>query len=281
MSNVEHISIFEKVKNYKSDPITEFYKILNFLHDQKCTNHLSAQDILDEYYYLCAPLSNVYPTYDECVLSNTKNISRYRNGDYYLLNNEDRDIVLDDFLTYCEIILHCFYVLDDDGSLREYYDFDNQSFLRIEAIVKTSLSSLGYCYKVNKEDLFIKISKISPVAESVALFSPPKLKEAIELYLTIRNEDTKNKRLTVHYIIDLLEPTLKKYENQPLVKKVKEYSQLLRHPEINKEKDEYKWFYKNEKKYLDDLFNLCIFVQQYALANDTIKIFDDNKKGNE
>ena len=50
------------------------------------------------------------------------------------------------------------------------------------------------------------------------------------------NRDIKTKEKYLHDFIDLLEPTIKRYAYQPLIKKTKEYVQPLRHQRQKRKK---------------------------------------------
>lgn len=116
---------------------------------------------------------------------------------------------------------------------------------------------------------------INPIAEVISVESSNDISNAIMGFLG--NRDIKTKEKYLHDFIELLEPTIKRYADQPLIKKIKEYVQLLRHPEAKKEEENYKWYFNNKKKYINKIFELCLFVQQYDLAKNTVKEFEDNK----
>ena len=79
-------------------------------------------------------------------------------------------------------------------------------------------------------------------------------------------------------MIDLLEPELKKYENQDKIGLIKSYCQIMRHPETKGKEKQYQWFMNNPDKYLDDVFELCIYVLQYDIINTTLKQFTENTR---
>ncbi len=52
----------------------------------------------------------------------------------------------------------------------------------------------------------------------------------------------------------------------------------MRHPETKGKQEQYQWFMNNLDKYLDEVFELCIYVLQYDIANATLKQFTENTK---
>ena len=187
--------------------------------------------------------------------------------------------MLDDFLTYCQIISTCLVYLDKNinAILNNHYcnTIDNKVVDQFTELIVHSLKSFNYECVLNKDNLNIDIKAINPIAEVVASESSNDISNAITGYLG--NRDIKTKEKYLHDFIDLLEPALKKYSDQSLIKKIKEYIQLLRHPEIKKEENKYEWYFNNKRKYIDKLFELCLLVQQYDLSKSIVAEFENNK----
>lgn len=277
---MEHKSIFEKIKNYKSDPITEYNKIYKYISETYVGGNYSLFDKLSKIFESSSGLSSYYLDLDECIDKNTSKLLFYRAFSFDTIPNPIKEEINEEFLNFCEIILFLtlkLFELVSIGAINSVYNVD--ALQRCVDIVTVSLKCFNYRFEKDENaDGGIKLMKINPEAEAVSKVSPPNIKAAIETYLGIRNSDVEGKKNTIHVLIDLLEPSLKKHENQSTIGKIKMYSQLLRHPELNKDKDEYKWFYKDISAYLDDMFNLCIFVQQYVVTSQIVDKFDNKRK---
>ncbi len=212
----------------------------------------------------------------------TTSIEENKNYPFSCLSDNSKKSVLDDFLNYCEALSHivCF-------SLKTIGESNNnrqsqcivRSFKGLLSVVKTSLKSMGFKLIVLDENsLETRAIKINPQAEFVAAHSPQNIRETIICYLATRDGDVTAKENELHHLIDLLEPTFNKYQEKP-ISDIKGYTQLLRHPEVKKNETGYKWFYddKNKEKYLDDLFSMCVFVEQYQLVKENLKVFKERK----
>jgi len=174
-----------------------------------------------------------------------------------------------------------FYVTIDsypDLNQLNYY-LEKDTFIQFLEIISTSLKSMNFKIEIVNEEIGdVKIIKDNPEAECVAKQSPKNIREAIIDYLGSRDSDSKEKEKSLHHLIDMLELTLEKYENADIVNKVKEYVQLVRHPEKKKEQKEYAWYFKDKTSYFDLIFSMCIFVQEYSLTKDSIEKFGSLKK---
>lgn len=278
-------SLFERLQNYESDPIDEYHKISTFLDDAivERYNKIHLNTLLSDAFLFCKEFRCYFASLDDCVDSNCSNIWKYQcpaKSYYQSLDENDRDILLDEFLTYCQILLTCLsYFREHSITILNKYFVNGINWEivdQFEELVIHSLNCFNYKSVSKKDSLNVEIVMINPVAEVVALESTKHISEAIFGYLA--NRDIKTKEKFLHDFIDLLEPTFKKYSDQGLVKKIREYIQLLRHPETKKDDTDYQWYFKNKKKYIDKLFELCLFVQQYDLSKAIVAEFEDNKK---
>lgn len=185
------------------------------------------------------------------------------------------------FLNYCEVLSHIAHF-----SLKTMGESNNnrqsqcivRSFKRLLSVVETSLKSMGFKLEISdKDSLKTRAIKINPQAESVAARSPQNIRETIICYLAAKDGDVTTKENELHRLIDFLEPTFNKYQEKP-ISDIKGYTQLLRHPEVKKNETGYKWFYDdNKEKYLDDLFSMCVFVEEYQLVKENLKVFKERK----
>lgn len=277
-----HKSIFDLIDEYKSDPITEYEKIDNFIRNTDCVDYETIYDTLKRRYPLCEKIFTTYPTFEECLDVFTKSIKENRIYLFSSLSDNSKKDVLDNFLNYCEVLSHIVYFgLKNKGEGYDIYrnNYIVRSFKRLLSVVETSLKSIGFKLEISdKDSLETRAIKINPQAEFVAARSPQNIRETIICYLAARDGDITAKGNELHRLIDFLEPTFNKYKVSP-ISDIREYTQLLRHPEMKKSETGYKWFNddKNKEKYLDDLFSMCVFVEQYQLIKENLKEFKERK----
>ena len=273
-----HKSIFNKLSEYKGNPISEYNKISKFAKTRKCISDYNFYQLFEIKFQICKLLRSYYASFYDCIDEYTREFEQYQNSFFETLENEIQLKLLDSFLSYCEILLCLFCVTLHSYSNKNYYLNSNicDQFLDI---IKTSLKSMNYKIEIFDAKIGnIKIIKDNPEAECVAKQSPKNIRQAIIDYMGSKDSNLKEKEQNLHTLIDLLEPTLKKYENDVIIGKVKEYTQLIRHPEVKKEEKQYAWFYKDKSSYFDSIFSMCIFIQEYNLTKITIKDFEDSKK---
>lgn len=277
-----HKSIFDLIDEYKSDPITEYKKINDFIRHARCYDCETTYDTLESWYPFCEKIFTTYPTFEKCLNVFTKSIEENKNYLFSSLSDNSKKAVLDDFLNYCEILSHivCF-SLKTMGESNNTYRMNCivRSFKELLSIVKTSLKSMGFKLEIlNKNSLETRAIKINPQAEFVAARSPQNIRETIICYLAARGGDITAKENELHRLIDFLEPTFNKYKVSP-ISDIKGYTQLLRHPEVKKNETGYKWFNddKSKEKNLDDLFSMCVFVEEYELVKENLKAFKERK----
>ena len=280
---ITHKSIFAKVKDYKGNPIDEYNKIESFIKTKPCFYHHTIYDMLKSNFQNCKLLRATFIDLDDCLNSINNSLETYKTSLFEYLDESLQDELLDSFLLYSEIIVCVYFVtykyyIRSSGILNSRH-FDNQLFTQLIEMLKNSLKSMNHDFKViDKIDYEVVAFKCNPEAECVAEKSPQNLKDAIYYYLGVKEKDIDEKQNRLHVIINLTEPLLKKYKDNKLVSKVQEYVQLIRHPEIKKKENMYKWFYEDKSSYLDELFMLCIFVKEYDISNQTIAEFENTKK---
>lgn len=278
-----HKSIFDLIDEYKSDPITEYEKIDNFIRNTDCADCVTIYDTLKRWYPLCEKLFTTYPTFENCLDVFTKSIKENRIYLFSYLSDNSKKDVLDDFLNFCEVLSHivhfCLKTTGESNNNRQS-QCTVHSFKGLLSIVETSLKSMGFKLVVLDENsLETKAIKINPQAEFLAARSPQNIRETIICYLAARDGDITAKENELHRLINFLEPTFKKYNRESPISDIKGYTQLLRHSEVKKSETGYKWFNddKNKEKYLDDLFSMCVFVEEYQLVKENLKKFKERK----
>lgn len=272
-----HKSIFLSINDYKSDPITEIKKIDKVLQ-KECGYYTTIYSFLKQSFVQSKVLRSRFVDLDDCIDSLIYNISHnYNCYDFERLDSNIQSIIFNEFFNYCEVIFHLLF-LAYKYEKKYINGFDENVYLQAIDVIKVSLKSLNYriVYLDEKECLF-EVIKIDPESEIVAAQSEPNIKHAILHYLGARDNDIKEKENRLHQLIDLLEPSFEKYKNDNTVKDIKEYIQMVRHPEIYKTKKEYVWFFKGKEEYLDRLFSLCVFLQQFVISKETLKEFKQLK----
>lgn len=282
-----HKSIFSQLAEYKSDTLTEYCKI-DQLIAMRCGIYAeSLSNVFEAIFSLSIRMRGYYVNYDDCIKRNTNQLSKNRKNIYADLPCETQCAVTEEFLKYCEIIAHLIAVLclPNNQSIVSRYYLNKEVYSQLVEMIQNSLHSIGY--ELVQEDAkthTYSAIKINPEAESVAARSPKGIRKLVFEYLGTRDKDDKTKERVLLDLINELGPALKSYNKNDenvakRVKKVGEYLQLMRHPAENREKEKNSWFYGNEELYLDDLFNLCIFVQNYELTKKTIEKFQSLEAG--
>lgn len=277
-----HKSIFERLEKNYSNPLDEYIKISSFISEKECFYSDSIYLCFYKLFPYCEPLRKHYSNLSECIQENLGILANYHygvgNDIYEGFDHEIKEEILDSFLTYIEIISCILCVF------KKYYPsvfgsahINKPNLNQLEEMIDESLRSINYKIE-EKNPNNVVIIKSDPISEQVAEQSSPNMKVAFLNYLSIRNGDIKGKEKALHDIIDLLEPDFKKFENTSIINSVKEYAQIIRHPEIKKNQKEYEWFVDNKNLYLDQLFTLCVFTQQYVLSKSIIDSFSEEKK---
>ena len=280
-----HKSIFEKVEDYISNPLEEYIKLDSFYRDPKKVAYYyygsgSIYKLLSESFIYCEKLTGVYKDFYDCLDSSLPYLrNRAYDVDWEYLSKDDKEKVLDEFQTFSEIVSYIYiYGIPKFKNCNNSISITEAIYKQGFQLLQTSLKSINYEILILKKEQIVKISKINAIAEKIAFQSKPEIKKTIIVYLGAHNNDIDNKRHYLHDLIDLLEPLLKKYDNQDKVGLIKNYCQIMRHPETKGKQEQYQWFMKDLNKHLDEVFELCIYVLQYDIANVTLKQFTENTK---
>lgn len=304
-----------KVKEYVSNPFEE-YKRLNTFLNQECYFRDTIYDFLETYYDKCQSLYFVHYTLNECINAYCKIIPQYLNNEKFNYDDLEEGIkqeILYDFLNYCEILYCVIDAIENDADFNYYgrVGLNREIISDFKSIIKVSLSSVGYKLEVTSDPIErIKIFKNNSEIEFVTNYTNDRINYAIKGYLGIRNEEIQEKEEKLLALITYLLPSINKYkiieEKQNLVwkelgkdhlveslfNKISGYVQLVKHTDEREEKKnqqakQYKWYYEEKNKYLDDVFNLCICVQSYNIykeknekAKNIVSKFDKLKKNN-
>ena len=245
-------------------------------------NRRALDNYLNDNFKMCKSLRNMFIDLRDCLDKSIPYLIKYKNnGSLRGVPENYRNVVFDNFLTFSEIIFTMLLVIVEYDKINRISDdknFHNELFQQCIEMIDFSLKSLNHKLNIiNRENFVVEVVKIDEVAETVAAQSKLTIKQAILHYLGARENDVKEKENRLHQLIDLLEPSFEKYKNDNTVKDIKEYIQMVRHPEIYKTKKEYVWFFKGKEEYLDRLFSLCVFLQQFVISKETLKEFKQLK----
>ena len=274
-------SIFERLEQRFSNPLDEYVKISSFLRQKACYYSHTINECFSTLFSYCNILRKHYTDFEDCISKNIGILEHYfsyiGNETFNGFNDSSKEDILDSFLTYLEIIECMLCVFDEYAD--EIWDssyIDESIINQAKEMIDESLKSINYKIE-EKSTSFVKIIKIDPVSEYVAQQSEPNMKTAIMNYLAVRDNNIEEKERSLHDLIDLLEPSFKKFKTVEIINKASEFSQVIRHPEIKKDEKEYQWFFKNKRKFLDELFSLCIFTQQYVLNKRIAESLESKK----
>lgn len=274
--------IFSQLDEYKGDPLTEYCKIDQLITRKPSIYSNSLSDVFDACFTLSQKMRGYYVDYDDCIKRNTKQLSENRKNIYANLPSDTQSAVTKEFLNYCEIIvnLQAISCLPTSYYKRRLFHLEDEAYYQLAEMIQNSLRSIGYGLVKQNEggaNVFVVV-KTNPEAECVAKAAPKTIRAAIYEYLGSRDGDLEAKETALHHLVDHLEPTLKKYQTVDFIGKIKKYSQLIRHPDTKQEEKAYLWFTKDKEEHLDELFDMCIFVESYVQTKENLKKFADLEK---
>ncbi len=277
--SLEHKSIFLKLKEYKSNPISEYNKICKFLK-KKCYYNYSIYEFLEQNFQYSPLLSAYYIDLENCLKSNNKNLLTNCNKPFETFDENTQELLLDEFLSFCEILMHLQFVTykvnEDKFEVGNYLNVG--IYYQLQSLIKTSLGSICHdIVMVNSETYECKAFKSNAEGEAVAAYSPSDLREAIIYYLGTSDHNIQEKEIRLHCIIDLLEPILQERKELKIIGQIAEYLQLFRHPEVKKEEKKYQWYFNNKEKYIDEIFMMCMFLKEYEITKETLTKFNNLK----
>ena len=239
---MERKSLFEKMKERKIVYIDEIIKIKNIISYFPTEFEFKKIYKMSKLNYLGADMYEAYASIIE--IDSFDNIE----SEYYLSHMKAGDITLDKFLDVIEFTKNVF--IANVGNVRLVKQLDN--------LLENIISVIGYTFKLNSDDDYILILK-NPIAEAVSLVVNEDVRDKIYSYLSLRNGDKDGKRVVLKSMSDNIELLREKYRGDNFIEKVGRVMQCVRHPKAKKiETDSY--FFKNEEKSMDELFNMFICV---------------------
>ena len=123
-------------------------------------------------------------------------------------------------MDYCEVIFHLLFIsvvfVD-----KQLFNCNIEAYLQSIDFIKFSLKSFNYnIMEFDSDKRLFEVVKINPEAEIIAALSEQTIKCAILQYLGARDDDIEEKETRLSILVDLLEPNLKKYNNDKNIKYV-------------------------------------------------------------
>ena len=212
--------------------------------------------------------SNLHYYLGRAYLNSKYNTSACNYKDLYddLFGNALNSKDINGFLDYFEFLINLLSIIyeENNKTSRSEQLLDN---------IKEAMCLAGYKFIVGKEK-YLEACLIDEKVEIVAENVEPSIKDHIYNYLTIRTGDVENKRRVVRDLCDDVEVYCKKSKNDD-IRKLKQFYQCVRH---TKEKPikEFPFYYENEEKWLDEIFNMIVDV--LAMKDLGIRIEEVNKK---
>lgn len=239
---MERKSLFEKMKERKIVYIDEIIKIKNIISYFPTEFEFKKIYKMSKLNYLGADMYEAYASIIE--IDSFDNIESKN----YLSHMKAGDITLDKFLDVIEFTKNVF--IANVGNVSLVKQLDN--------LLENIISVIGYTFKLNSDGDYILILK-NPIAEAVSLVVNEDVRDKIYSYLSLRNGDIDGKRVVLKSMSDDIELLREKYRGDNFIEKVGRVMQCVSHPKAKKiETDSY--FFKNEEKSMDELFNMFICV---------------------
>jgi len=271
-------SLFERLKKEKVDFLDSLYKINELLYQSysDCYSHFDLA--LKKSVYNASFISVENALYE--IMDVDDEMQFYINSDdsfSELLRQckmNHTNITLNSFLDYLEFFKNLSTVTT------KYWLNDGVS--QIIAIVNDRCEKLGYEFyetKINDYN-YLKLKLKNPSAEIVSSYVNKTTREKIYRYLSIRFGKISEKRECIKSLADDIEEICKKYSNITEYDKLKQFIQCVRHTK-EKPKKEFPFYYEDEEKWLDNIFEMIIgilaFTRNKAIVKEIIDL--ENKAG--
>lgn len=187
---------------------------------------------------------------------------------YYSLIKEKNSI--NDFLYFCDLIITVLSNYNGRLHIREAE--------QVIKILKNALNILGYGIKMDERNCY-KCYRLDLKSEIVASNQSKTVKEKIYEYLSLPKGNVSGKRETLKSIIDEIDTFCKNRTSIGSLEKTKQFYQCVRHP-LDDPVREFPFYYKNEEKWLDFIFQMAVDVLAYKDLEDRTKsIKEQEKKG--
>ena len=179
----------------------------------------------------------------------------------------------DIFLDYSELVLTVFHFhLKSDGRYKD-------DIMHVAKVIGNAINKMGWTIEFDEEkEVYISRRK-DLKAEIVASKQEKTIKDKIYDYLSIRGGDTALKRDVLKSLIDDVETFCKKRSSIKEIDKTKQFYQCVRHTK-DEPKKEFPFYYANEEKWLDHIFQMVIDVLSFEDLEQRVKaiVDEENKK---
>lgn len=234
------------------------YKLKNERVDVNQAIQVSS-GILDNY---CSYFESFYLHSEYCIMG-----SDFYSAYHSLINDDDNSV--DAFLDYCDLVFTVLFKYNG-SHVRDYA-------IQIIKILSNALNQLGYDVKKtdnNTVDCYRKDLK----AELVASKQEVSTKDKIYHYLSIRDGNVEDKRRVLKSLIDDVEIVCKTKSSIADINKTKQFYQCVRHTKDDPKK-EFPFYYQDEEKWLDFIFQMVIDVLAFKDLSARVKtiVEEENK----
>lgn len=234
-------SLIDKIKNNKninvSDEINKIIKISKAYYDEK---HAINEG------YLKSPFNVIAININDAI--------------EMLCENYDGEIDL--FRDICELYLTSIHFIND------YYT-DGIIIKQIESIIKNDLRILGYEPIFDEDEQVFRSKLVSPEAEIVSCNTSKEISEKINNYLCLKYHEVEEKRKELKSLCDDVERYCSSSKDNN-IKKLRQFYQCVRHTKDNPKK-EFPFYYEDESKYLDMIFEMIVDVLGYIDLESKVK----------
>ena len=220
-------------------------------------------DVLQEVYY---HFNDFYIKSQYCVLGKT--LSDAINS---IVKNRGNGI--NEFLNFYELIDSLVYTYQING-----YCGDHE-VNQIEQILNLNLEKVGWVNDFNYETQQSTLRRKDLKAEIVANTQEKDVQTKIYEYLAIHDGMINEKRELLKSLIDDVEAFCKKRSSIKEIDKAKQFYQCVRHTR-DEPKKEFSFYYANEEKWLDCIFQMVIDILSFEDLEKRVKtiVEEENKK---
>lgn len=179
---------------------------------------------------------------------------------------------IDNLLDFSDLVLTVFHYYS--GSMAK------SCINQVKRILLNALNQSGYDVRYNSNDYSYECYRKDIKAEMAAANQSTSTKDKIYNYLSLRDGMINEKRELLKSLIDDVEVFCKKKSSIKEIDKTKQFYQCVRHTKDSPKK-EFPFYYENEEKWLDNIFQMVIDVLSFKDLCDRVKtvIDEENKNG--
>lgn len=177
-------------------------------------------------------------------------------------------ICIDGFLDFCDLVITV--LLNYKGSS---FKIETTQVIKI---LLNALNILGYGIKKQGHNC-IKCYMLDLKSEIIASTQSKTIEQKIYKYLSLHDGDVEEKRKTLKDIIDEIDTYCKNRTSVEILTKTKHFYQCVRHP-LDDPVREYSFYYKNEEKWLDYIFQMVVDVLAHRDLEERVKEIKKKEK---